>query len=246
MPAKLYVVHGSHPCQTVARALELKGIAFKSIELPPPAHAPVMRALFGRRTVPGIRLESGEKISGSRAILRRLDELVPEPALVPVDPEARARVLEAERWGDEVLQAAARRILWPTLKANPSAAPSFSEGAKLPLPAAVLKAAMPLVASAELRLNHTSDAARAADLQALGGWLQRVDDWLADGTLGGDQPNAADLQIAPSLKLLMTIEDLRAIIAPRPCGAWADKLFPGSGGHIPAGAIPAALLPTGA
>ena len=245
MPAKLYVVHGSHPCQTVARALELKGIAFTTVELPPPSHAPVMRVLFGRRTVPGIRFESGEKVSGSRAILRRLDELVPQPALLPADPDARARVVEAERWGDEVLQAAARRIFWPTLKANPGAAPSFSEGAKLPLPGAALKLAMPLVSGVELRLNHTSDAARAADLQALPTWLQRIDDWLADGTLGGEEPNAADLQIAPSLKLLMTMEDLRTIIAPRPCGAWAEKLFPGGGGHIPAGAIPAGTLPAG-
>lgn len=246
MPAKLYVIHGSHPCATVARALDIKQIAYKTIELPVGVHAGVMGILFGRRTVPGIRFESGEKVSGSRAILRRLDELAAEPPLLPADAAARARVLEAERWGDHVLQAAARRILWPTLMANPSAAPSFSEGAKLPLPAPVLKAAVPVIGRLEQRLNNTSDAARAADLQALPGWLQQIDDWLADGTLGGDPPNAADLQVAPSLKLLMTMEDLRAIIGPRPCGAWADRLFPGSPGHLPAGSIPAQALPLGA
>lgn len=246
MPATLYVVHGSHPCATVARALDLKGIAFKRVELPPAMHAPVMRVLFGKRTVPGIKLETGEKLTGSRAILRRLDELVPTPALLPAEPAARARVLEAERWGDDVLQAATRRILWPTLLGNASAAPSFSAGAQMPLPAPVLKAAIPVVGRIELRLNQTSEAARAADLQALPGWLQQIDDWLADGTLGGEAPNAADLQIAPSLKLLMAMEDLRAIIGPRPCGAWADALFPGDVGHLPAGSIPAAVLPVGA
>ncbi len=244
MPAKLYVVHGSHPCATVARALELKGIAFKAIELPPAMHAAVMRVAFGTRTVPAIKLETGEKLSGSRTILRRLDQLVPEPALLPADPGERERVLEAEAWGDDVLQAATRRILWPTLLANAGAAPSFSEGAQLPLPAPVLKAAIPLVGRIELKLNATSQAARAADLQALPGWLQQVDDWLADGTLGGSgSPNAADLQIAPSLKLLMTMEDLRAIIGPRPCGRWADALFPVWSGQLPAGAIPAGELP---
>lgn len=246
MPATLYVVYGSHPCATAARALDLKGIAYRVVELPPPAHAAIMRVLFGRRTVPGIRFEDGEKVSGSRAILRHLDERVPEPPLLPADAAERARVLEAERWGDEVLQSAARRIFWPTLLANPAAAPSFSEGAKLPLPAPVLKAAIPLVGRIELRLNAASDAARAADLQALGGWLQRVDDWLADGTLGAEPPNAADLQIAPSLKLLMAMDDLRAIIDPRPCGAWADRLFPATVGHLPPGAIPAEVLPVGA
>ncbi len=115
----------------------------------------------------------------------------------------------------------------------------------MPLPAPVLKAAIPLVGRVELRLNKTSDAARAADLQALPGWLQRIDDWIAYGTLGGEPPNAADLQIAPSLQLLMTMADLRTIIAPRPCGAWADRLFPGGTGHLPMGSIPAAALPAG-
>ncbi len=241
--AKLYVVHGSHPCLTVSRALELKGIAFTTVELPPPAHALVMRALFGRRTVPGIRFGDGEKLQGSRAILRRLDELAPDPPLLPAEPELRERVLDAERWGDEVLQSAARRILWPTLLANPSAAPSFSEGAKLPLPAVVLRAVMPVVARVELKLNATGDDQRAADLQALPGWLDRIDGWLADGTLGGEPPNAADLQIAPSLALLMRMRDVRALIGPRPCGHWTEQLFPDVAGDVPAGAIPAGLIP---
>src|SRR5215207_9497136 len=103
MSASLYVVNGSHPCATVERALELKGIDYTLFEWPPPMHAPMQWLLFRERTVPALRLD-GEKISGSRAILRRLEELRPEPALYPADPEARAKVEEAERWGDEVFQ----------------------------------------------------------------------------------------------------------------------------------------------
>ena len=243
MPARLYVVHGSPPCFTVARALELKAVAHATIELPPPTHALVMRALFGRRTVPAIRFEDGEKVTGSRAILRRLDERVPDPPLVPSEPAARQRVLEAEGWGDEVLQDSARRILWPTLLANPAAAASFSEGAKLELPTVLVRAAMPVVARIEQRMNATDDDVRAADLQALPGWLDRIDEWLADGTLGGEQPNAADLQIAPSLAVLMRIEDVRVVVGQRPCGHWAEQLFGSVKGHVPAGAIPAGVLP---
>jgi len=36
VPIDLYVVHGSHPCAAVERALEMKGLAFRRIELPPP------------------------------------------------------------------------------------------------------------------------------------------------------------------------------------------------------------------
>ncbi len=242
MPAKLYVVHGSHPCNTVAKALEMKGIAFKKVEIPPPGHVGVMKALFGERTVPGIKLEDGRKLQGSRAILAELERLVPEPALLPADPAAAERVLEAERWGDETLQPVARRLLWPTLKANPSAAPSFGEGGQLPLPGVALKTMMPLISRIEIAMNKADPAAVSADYRALPGYLDRIDAWIADGTLGGDTPNRADLQIAPSLSLLMTMQDLRDRIAPRPCGQLADRLFT-VGGHIPAGAIAPELLP---
>ncbi len=39
-----------------------------------------------------------------------LDELKSEPSLLPPEEPLRGQVEEAERWGDEVLQMAARRI----------------------------------------------------------------------------------------------------------------------------------------
>jgi glutathione S-transferase len=242
MPAKLYVVHGSHPCNTVAKALELKGIAFKKVELPPPAHVAIMRVLFPARTVPGIKFEDGRKLQGSRAILAELERMVPEPALLPSDPAAAAKVLEAERWGDETFQPLGRRLLWPTLKQNASAAPSYGEGGQLPLPGAVLKGTMPLISRLEIAINKATPAAVAADYRALPGYLDKIDAWIADGTMGGEVPNRADLQIAPTLALLMTMQDLRDRIQDRPCGKLADRLFQ-AGGHIPAGAIAPELLP---
>ena len=133
---------------------------------------------------------------------------------------------------------------WPTLIGSPSAAPSFSEGAQMPLPGAVTQALIPVIGRVELKLNETNEQVRAAELRALPGWLDTIDGWLEDGTLGGAvAPNAADLQIAPSLKLLMAMADLRAIIGPRPCGSWADALFGPALGHLPVGAIPADALP---
>ena len=87
MPAKLYVVHGSHPCATVQRALDMKAVPYEVVELLPPMHAALQRVRFGSRTVPGLTLESGEKLSGSRMIVRRLEELAPEPPLFPTDDE---------------------------------------------------------------------------------------------------------------------------------------------------------------
>lgn len=244
MTATLYVVNGSHPCATVERALQLKGMPYKIVEFPPPMHMAAMKVLFGKRTVPGLKLDDGEKITGSRAILRRLDELQPEPALLPADSAERAKVEEAEAWGEEVLQPLVRRVLWPTAKANPEAMASFSQGSKLPaIPVPVLKVIAPVVTRIEMKANDASDATYRADLRDLPGVLDRIDRWIADGVIGGDQPNAADLQIATSLRLLMALGDLRPVIEPRPAGQLALRLFPDYPGDVPAGAIPAEYLP---
>jgi glutathione S-transferase len=237
---KLYVVHGSHPCATIEKALELKGMPYKKVEWPPPTHVVAQRLLFGGRTVPSIRFDDGEKVIGSRAIVARLEERAPEPAFLPDDPQQRDAVLEAERWGDEVLQPLARRVLWVTLKENPKAGPSYTEGGRLEiLPAFMLSSSMPLIARLEMRLNNSSVESRAADLAALPGHLDRIDAWIADGAMGAKPtPNRADLQIGSSLSLLMTIADLRPAIAARPAGQLAGELF-AMAGSLPAGALPA-------
>lgn len=247
MPATLYVVNGSHPCATVERALQLKGLPYKIVEFPPPLHMPAMKLLFGRRTVPAIKFDGGEKLSGSRAILRRLDELQPEPALLPADAAQRAKVEQAEAWGDEILQPLVRRVLWPVAKANPAAMASFSKGSKLPpIPVPVLKAVAPVITRVEMKANEASDDSLAADLRTLPELLDHADRLIAEGVMGGEQPNAADLQIAPSLCLLMALADLRPLIEPRPCGQLARRLFPDYPGDVPAGSIPGELLPAAA
>ncbi len=246
MTATLYVVHGSHPCATVERALELKGIPYKIVEFPPPMHMAAMKVLFGERTVPGLKV-NGEKITGSRAILRRLDELRPEPALLPADPAERARVEDAEAWGDDVLQGLVRRVLWPTFKAHPEAMATFSDGSKLPpIPVPVLKLIAPVATRIEMKVNAASPATYPVDLRSLPEMLDRIDAWIADGTMGGEHPNAADLQIATSLRLLMAFADLRPLIEARPAGQLALRLFPDFPGDVPAGAIPGDLLPSAA
>ncbi|MDX6698494.1 MAG: glutathione S-transferase [Solirubrobacteraceae bacterium] len=231
------MVHGSHPCETVKRAMELKGVPYKLVELPPPMHAPIQRLLFGERTVPALRLD-GEKLSGSRRILRRLEELRPDPPLFPSDPEALARMEEAEAWGDEILQPIGRRLLWHAMRRNPDAMVSYSEHAKTPLPAPMIRLSAPLIARGAGRLNNVSDEAVRADFEALPGYLDKIDGWIEAGVMGGEEPNAADLQIATTLRLLMTLDDLRALIEPRLAGALALRLFPQADGHMPAGAYP--------
>jgi glutathione S-transferase len=199
---------------------------------------------FGARTVPGLVLETGEKISGSRTIMRRLEELAPEPPLFPADPEAREEVERAEEWGDQVWQPLARRLVWRTFAREPRAMVSFQEGSRLPrLPAPAVLALAPFVGAVERKLNGADEASVRADLVALPGHLDRVDGWLADGVIGGEAVNAADLQIAASSRLMLTLGDVAPLFAGRPAQEHAMRLFPEWPGTTPAGVFPPEWLP---
>jgi glutathione S-transferase len=239
MPARLYVVYGSHPCATVQRALDMKAVPYELVELLPPMHAALQRVRFGTRTVPGLTLESGEKISGSRAIMRRLEEMAPEPSLFPADPEARAEMDRAEEWGDEVWQPLARRLVWRTFTLHPQSMASYQEGSRFPLPGVAVRALAPVVSAVERRLNGAEVGAVRADLRALPGHLDRIDAWLADGVLGGESVNAADLQIASTSRLMLTLGDVRPYFAGRPAEAHAMGLFGDWAGSTPPGVFPA-------
>jgi glutathione S-transferase len=213
--------------------LELKGIEYKRVDLMPVISKGALRAFgFPGITVPALKID-GEKIQGSREIARALDRLRPDPPLFPADPDARGAVEQAEAWGDEVLQPVARRVLWNALRRDRSPLVSFSEGARLGVPIGLaVKTGGPLVA-ASARLNEASDDNVRADLAALPGMLQRIDDWIAEGVIGGEQLNAADLQIGASLRLLMTLDDLRPAIESRPAGELAMRVAPDYPGKAP-------------
>ncbi len=244
MSVKLYVLPGSHPCAAVEVALRRKGITYKRIDLLPMVQVFAGPLLYGGSTVPGMRID-GERLVGSRTIMRRLDELAPDPPLLPSDADARQRVLDAERWGDEVFQSVPRRILDAGFLRNPGAMESFAGDAKLPLPRGLMRPMLPLTAKMMARRNHAQDEPVRADLAALPSQLDQIDDWIAEGLLGGEQPNAADLQIGSTIRLLQTIGDVRPLLD----GHRATELtryFPAMVGEIPAGTLPAEWAPAGA
>jgi glutathione S-transferase len=232
MAATLFVIPGSHPSMAVRLMLERKGIAYRRVDLMPVISKGVVKAMrFPAATVPALRLD-GQKIQGSVPIARELDRLRPEPPLLPGDPERRAAVEEAERWGDEVLQAQVRRILWNGIRRDRSSIGSYGQGARLGIPLSVAtKTAAPIIAAAA-RLNKADDASVRADLAALPGTLERIDDWIEEGVLGTEDVNAADLQIATSIRLLMTLDDVRPAIQERPAGEHALRLVPDFPGRV--------------
>jgi len=242
MTPKVYVMAGSHPCAAVEAGLELKSIEYKRVSLMWPSQVLIGRLRYGGTTVPGMRLD-GERIAGSRPIMRRLDALVEEPALLPpADDPAHAAVLECERWGDEVLQSVARRLIDAAFLRSPAAMESYLGDEKLPLPRVLLRPGLPLTARMMASRNKAADEPAQADLEALPQQLDRIDAWIADGLLGGGQPNAADLQIGSSIRLLMSIGDVRPLIEGRRAARLVDY-FPPMVGEVDPGALPAEWLP---
>jgi glutathione S-transferase len=242
MPARLFVVPASHPSTAVAKALEIKGVPFETVYLVPVFHKLHQKARFGGAgTVPGLILEDGRKLMGSRAIIRELEALRPDPPLHSDDP----RVAEAEEWGDEVLQALVRRVIWKVLAEDTDAQLTYADGLKLfpPVPRPMAKLSGGMVAWAERKLNKAGDAAVRADLANLPRHLDRVDRWLAEGVLGGEALTAADLQVASGLRLLLTSGDVAPLIEGRPAADYARRVFPEYPGHAAAGALPAEWLP---
>jgi glutathione S-transferase len=243
MTATLYVLPGSHPCDAVEVALRLKSIDYKRVDLLPMTQLLIGRLRYGGSTVPGLRID-GARLVGSRTIMRHLDAIVPVPALLPaLDDPARALVLEAERWGDEVLQAVPRRIIDVAFLSDPAAMESYAgDDVKLPLPRSLMRPALPLTARVMAIKNKASEASARADIAALPAKLDRIDAWIAEGILGDEQPNAADLQIGSTVRLLETIGDVAPLIE----GRAAERLtryFPPMVGAVKAGTLPAAWTP---
>jgi glutathione S-transferase len=231
--ARLYVIPASHPSVAVALMLEHKGIPYKRTDLMPVVSKGVLRAVgFAGNTVPALKID-GDKVQGSRQIARELDRLRPQPPLFPDDPARREEVEEAERFGDEELQHPIRQLLWWGFKHDRNPMASYSEGAKLGVPIGLaVKTGGPLVALSA-RFNEASDENARRALEALPALLDRVDAWVESGLLNGQQLNAADFQIAPSIGLAMTLDDLRPAIEARPAAALARRLVPNYPGRMP-------------
>jgi glutathione S-transferase len=240
---RLYTIPGSHPGVAVQGMLAYKGIPFERTDLLPVISRGVVRVLgFPGPTVPAIKI-GGRKVQGSREIARELDRLRPEPQLFPADPERRATVEEAERFGDEELQHPVRQIIWWGFQRDRAPLRSYAEGAKLGVPIGLaVRTAAPIIAL-EKRINEATDENVRADLGKFGSLLDRVDAWIEAGVLDGEELNAADFQIAPSLRLAMTMQDLRPLIDARPAGKLARRVVPHFAGDFPP-VLPPAWLQT--
>src|SRR5262245_23222125 len=233
MRATLFGVPASHPSLAAELMLRHKGIDYRRVDLVTAAHRTVLRAMgFPRKTVPAMKLE-GAKVQGTTQIARALDALVPEPPLFPADPGPRREVEEAEAWGNEVLQPVPRRLIWNALKHDRSTLATYLEGSKTGIPTPIATRTAAPIAAASRRFNRATDENVRRDLEALPGLIDRVGELIERGVIGSPERNAADFQIATSVSLLLTMDDVRPLIEGRPAERLAREIVPEQPGRMP-------------
>ena len=233
MRATLFALPASHPSLAAQLMLEHKGVEYRRIDVVAATQRVILPALgFPRKTAPAIRLD-GAKIQGTREIALALDALIPSPPLFPADPERRREVQEAEAWGEEVLQSVPRRLIWNALRRDSSTLETYLEGARIGIPTPIAaRTAAPFVIASR-RFNRATDEAAERDLAALPGLIDRVDELIERGVIGGAERNAADFQIATSVSLLLTMDDVRPLIEGRPAERLARDVVKNQPGHMP-------------
>lgn len=230
---KLYAIPFSHPSIAAHLMLERAGVPHEVVNFPMGLHPVFLRARrFPGSTVPALILD-GCRVQGSLAISRAIEARGPAGILFPVDPAARERVKEAERWGESELQPIPRRLFRWTMAGNPAIRRRVLQRAGLPLPGIAARVMKPIV-TRFARSANANDATVRADMEGLGMLLDRVDALIAEGTIGGPEPNAADFQIATSLAAMLAFEDLVPSIENRPAADLARRLVPPYPGKVPA------------
>lgn len=241
MEATLYSMSISHPARAAELMLAHKGVNAKIVRLPPASQQLAMRALgFRAGTVPGLKID-GRRIQGSREISRALDEVAPEPPLFPADPERRAAVEEAERWGDAVYQPVPRRIFRWSVATHADLRKRLAGAVGMPAPAVASRALWP-VSQIYMRFEGGGEEAAKRDVGELPSHLDRVDDLIAAGTLDGEELNAADFQIATTTRVLLNFRQLRPLVEGRRAADHARRVAPDFGREAPV-EIPSDWIP---
>ena len=241
MGIKLYGTPPSPPSHSARLMLERKGLEHRNVWLLPGLWPALLRTRgFRGGTVPAMKID-GRRIQGSREISRALEQAQPEPPLFPSDAQARLAVEEAERWGDEVLQDVPRRIIrWLSVH-RPESKVLIAREVGIPLPRFAAWINTPSARHLARKVDADGQVERA--IGQVPEVLDHVDELISTGVIGGNEPNAADFQIATSVRALLTVRDLSPVTDGRPAAELAMRFLPDFPPDFPVGMLPAEWLP---
>lgn len=230
----------SHFNDKVRWALDRKQLDHRRVTYLPGPHAPAIRRLSGQTQTP-VLVVDGHALSGSAAIIDRLEQLHPPPALYPQDAAARAEALRWQARLDAELGPAARTVLFSALIREPDYLCQFFAEGKPAMKRFFYRRSFPLARALMARGNgvNPEGVRRASATAAV--WLDRVAAAVSEtGYCVGDTFSVADLTaatlLAPLGKPLSpdmcrpepmpgAVEDLLGQFAHHPAIIWMQHMY---------------------
>ena len=226
------VLHGSRLSPFVEKAyrgLRYKGLEVELVELGNPMQLRKLNPVTGKMPV---ALFDGERVHDSTFILRRAEELQPEPPLYAADAEVAAHQRRLEDWADESLYWMAMALRWTRKNAAATASQILSG-----LPALLRPVVKPMVTRQIGGMARAQGFGRLPDDVVLRELGLALDDLAT--SLGGraffwaDRPGAADFAVHGQLHMLTSgpTPEAEALIADRPALVdFAKRVEEASGG----------------
>ena len=220
MALELHQFRHSAFCEKVRLILAAKGLTAELVEVTPGLGQLQLFRLSGQRQVP-VLVDGTSVIADSTAIALHLEARHPQPALLPADPQVRARVLLLEDWADTALAAGARQALLQAAAADPVLRTALLPEAT-PTPLRQLATALPPslatpIADTLQTVTHPMEARQLQrSLEQLSLLVQHRP------YLEGDQLSLADLAVVAQLSLLRFPSSAGAPLAGRGAAGIAD------------------------
>ena len=183
-------------CLKVRMVLQAKGLSYRTVEVTPGIGQVAVFRLSGQRQVP-VLVDGDTVLADSSTIARHLEQLEPEPSLLPAAAKQAAQVHLIEDWADTTLAAGGRACLVQAAALDPELRVALLPD-DLPDPVRSVMGAIPgrWVNSVSELVNQGERAALLASLEQLAATVESSP-WLV-----GESMTMADLAVAAQLSLL--------------------------------------------
>ena len=197
--------------------LAVKGLNYREIEISPGLGQVAIFRLSGQRQLP-VLVNGEDVISDSSAILNYLENLRPEPKLIPDDPREKALVHLIEDWADTSMAKAVKIALFKSAATNPDLRDALLVN-NLPDEFRKLINYLPceLIGDLSTFINPNEDTNLLANLEKLNNSL-KVNQWLV-----GNKMSIADIAIAAQLSLLKFPKSAGHLLTGKGCPGFSDN-----------------------
>lgn len=205
--------------------LDHKQLTYRNRDLIPGPHATIVKAMgFPKGTVPALKI-AGQRVQSTIEATHLIEAVSPSRPLLPQDPEHRAAVEETIDWAREQIPTVKNDLYWWGMHNDPAAAIVLWENARTGVPKLILRRAVPRSVKAMGRSEPPDSGAGLRCLARVPDMLRFIDQRIDAGVIGDDEPNAGDFHAAMVARLLMSLADLASLVAARPAGRLAARIY---------------------